>query len=449
MKQVYELGTGNINKLLLRYLIPSTASTIIIGIYSIFDGIFIGRTVGADGLAGVTLAFPILIAIGSVGLILGYGSSANISVRLGKRNFKEANEILKVSLTYMFFFGIIITVLGYLLLDYYVYLMDIPKNLADYVLTYSKVIIFGSIATILAYSLDVILRNDGFPKKSMYILIFMSILNIILDYILIVIFNLGVFGAAVATVTAQITGSLIYLYHFIFGNSNIKIGKNKIFSEFLIIKRILKTGFSPFIMELAFGLLMVIHNIQFLRYGTSIDISAYGIVIYISSFLYMGYLGVSDGIQPLISYNYGAKKFERVFEILKKAILINFTLGLLSFILILNCPEEIIKVFSPNNPLLIISTVNGLQIHNFALLILGISMAIILYFQATEKSKIAGFLSLCRTILFIIPSLIIFPIYLGVNGIWFATVVSEYLCLIIGVYFLLRSFKRHQNLIKT
>ena len=99
------------------------------------------------------------------------GSSANISVRLGKRNFKEANEILKVSLTYMFFFGIIITVLGYLLLDYYVYLMDIPKNLADYVLTYSKVIIFGSIATILAYSLDVILRNDGFPKKSMYILI--------------------------------------------------------------------------------------------------------------------------------------------------------------------------------------------------------------------------------------------------------------------------------------
>jgi len=449
MKQVYELGLGNINKLLFRYLIPSTASTLIIGIYSIVDGIFIGRIVGADGLAGVTLAFPILISIGSVGLILGYGSSANISVRLGKRNFKEANEILKVSLTYMFLFGILITIFGYLLLDYYVYLMDIPKNLANYVLAYSKVIIFGSTATILAYSLDVILRNDGFPKKSMYILIFMSILNIILDYILIVIFNLGVFGAAVATITAQFTGSLIYLHHFIFGKSNIKIGKNKIFSEFLMIKRILKTGFSPFIMELAFGLIMIIHNIQFLRYGTSIDVSAYGIVIYISSFLYMGYLGVSDGIQPLISYNYGAKKFERVFEILKKAILINLTLGVGSFILISTCPEQIIKIFSPYNALLIASTVNGLHIHNFALLILGISMVIILYFQATEKSEIAGFLSLSRTILFIIPSLIVFPIYLGVNGIWLATVFSEYFCLLIGVYFLVRSFKRHQNLIKT
>ncbi|ABR55496.1 MATE efflux family protein [Methanococcus vannielii SB] len=443
MKQVYDLGLENINKLLARYLVPSVLGTTIIGIYSIIDGIFIGRYVGTDGLAGVTLAFPISVAVGSIGLMIGYGACANISVKLGKRDFNGANAILSVSLIYILIFGTFITFFGSLLLNNLIEIMNIPKNLESYVLNYSRVIIFGSLATITAYSLDAILRNDGFPKKSMYILIIVSISNIVLDYILIAILNFGVLGAAFATIIAQTLGSLIYLHHFIFGTSNLVFQKNKIHLEYITIVKILKTGFSPFIMELAFGFLMLIHNIQFLRYGSSIDVSAYGIVIYVTSFLYMGYLGISDGIQPLISYNYGAKKFKRVFEVLKKAIFINFLMGIISFILILRYPKKIIHVFNPYDALLVTQTVHGLIIHNFSLLILGISMIIILYFQATENSKIAGFLSLGRSILFIIPALLIFPKYLGVSGIWLSTVFSEYLCLLFGLFFFFRSVKKN------
>ncbi|MBA2862653.1 MATE family efflux transporter [Methanococcus maripaludis] len=442
MEQVRKLKSENINKLILRYVIPSIAGTVIIGIYSIIDGIFIGRTVGAEGLAGVTLAFPVLIAIGSIGIMIGAGASAIISISLGKKDYEMASRILKTAFYYIILISFIITFLGLLFIDPVISGLNLTKNLENYVLQYSKIIIIGAIAQIFAISLDPILRNDGFPKKSMIILTLMSVFNILLDYILIVVFNFGVMGAATATVFAQALGSVLYLKHFLLGKSNVKIGKNSPFSEFSIIKRIAKTGFSPFIMELAFGILMIVHNIQFIRYGSSLDVSAYGIVIYITSFLYMVYLGISEGVQPLISYNYGAKKFNRVFEILKKAVFINAILGICSFLTILNFPNLLIKIFNPHDTNLIATTTVGLEIHNFAILILGVSMVLTMYFLATEQPRIAGFLSLGRTIIFILPAIIVFPIYFGIKGIWWATVFSEYMGLIFTIYFIAKEIKK-------
>uniref|UniRef100_A9A7M8 Multidrug export protein MepA n=1 Tax=Methanococcus maripaludis (strain C6 / ATCC BAA-1332) TaxID=444158 RepID=A9A7M8_METM6 len=442
MEQVRKLKSENINKLLLRYVIPSIAGTVIIGIYSIIDGIFIGRTVGTGGLAGLTLAFPVLIAIGAIGIMIGAGTSAIISINLGKKDYEMASRILKTAFAYIILISFLITFLGLLFIEPVILSMHLAKNLENYVLQYSKIIIIGAIAQISAISLDPILRNDGFPKKSMIILTLMSLFNILLDYILIVVFNFGVMGAATATVLAQALGSILYLKHFLTGKSNVKIGKNNPFSEFSIIKRITKTGFSPFIMELAFGLLMIVHNIQFIRYGSSLDVSAYGIVIYITSFLYMVYLGISEGVQPLISYNYGAKKFNRVFEILKKAVFVNAILGICSFLTILKFPNLLIKIFNPNDTNLIATTTVGLEIHNFAILILGISMVLTMYFLATEQPKIAGFLSLGRTIIFILPAIIIFPIYFGIKGIWWATVFSEYMSLIFTIYFISKELKK-------
>jgi len=447
MKQIQKLENENINKLILRYAIPSIAGTVIIGIYSIIDGIFIGRTVGAEGLAGVTLAFPVLIAIGSIGIMIGAGASAIISISLGKKDYETASNILKTAIAYIVLISFVITFLGLLFIEPVISSMNLTKNLALYVSQYSKIIIIGAIVQIFAISLDPILRNDGFPKKSMIILTLMSILNIILDYILIVVFNFGVMGAAAATVLAQLFGSILYIKHFLTGKSNVKIGKNNPFSEFSIIERIAKTGFPPFIMELAFGLLMIVHNIQFMRYGSSLDVSAYGIVIYISSFTYMVYLGISEGVQPLISYNYGAKKFNRVFEILKKAVLVNAILGIFSFLTILKFPDILIKIFNPYDTTLVATTTIGLEIHKFAILILGISMVLTMYFLATEQPRIAGFLSLGRTVIFILPAILVFPIYFGINGIWWATVFSEYIGLIFTIYFINKEFKKIKRII--
>jgi putative MATE family efflux protein len=442
MKQVKKLENEKINNLMIRYVIPSIAGTVIIGIYGIIDGIFIGRTIGAEGLAGVTFSFPVLIAISSIGVMIGAGSSAIISISLGKKDYKKASCILKTALTYVIIISLIITCFGYLVIDPVISFMNLSKNLEIYVVGYSKIIILGAIAQIFAISLDPILRNDGFPKKSMIILALMSVFNIILDYILIVVFNFGVIGAAAATVLAQGLGSILYLKHFLSGKSNVKIGKNSLFLEFSTIKRIAKTGFSPFIMELAFGILMIVHNIQFMRYGSSLDVSAYGIVIYITSFLYMVYLGISEGVQPLISYNHGAKKFNRVFEILKKAVFVNAILGICSFLTILKFPNLLIKIFNPHDTNLIATTTIGLEIHNFAILIMGVSMVLMMYFLATEQPKIAGFLSLGRTLIFILPAIILLPIYLGIKGIWWATVFSEYLSFIITIYFITKEFKK-------
>ncbi|WP_459202424.1 MATE family efflux transporter [Methanococcus sp. CF] len=447
MKQVAKLENENLNKLILRYVIPSIAGTIIIGIYSIIDGIFIGRTVGAEGLAGITLAFPVLIAIGSIGIMIGAGASAIISISLGKKDYDLSSNILKTAISYIILISFIITILGLLIIDPVISNLSLTGNLKTYVTDYSKIIIIGAIAQISAISFDPLLRNDGFPKKAMIILVLMSVSNIILDYFLIVLFNLGVFGAAAATVLAQTIGTIFYLKHFLSGKSNVKIGKINPFSEFSIIERIVKTGFSPFIMELAFGIMMVVHNIQFIRYGSSIDISAYGIVLYITSFLYMIYLGISEGVQPLISYNYGAKKFERVFKILKKAVFANTLIGIFSFLFILKFPEILINIFSPYDAELIKTTTTGLEIHNFAILIMGVSMVLIMYFLATEQPRIAGFLSLGRTLIFILPAILIFPIYLGINGIWFATVFSEYLGFIFTIYFVIKEFKKIKRII--
>jgi len=441
-----ELATENINKLIAKYAIPSIIGFVVLGIYIIVDGVFLGNFVGPEAIAAVTIAVPFSFVMTGFGIMFGIGASAHISMKLGAKETEEAEKILKTVFYLIFIAGILLTVFGLIFIKPLLIQFGITGELLESSYTYLELIYLSSVFVMFKVGLDPAIRNDGFPKKAMFAVVLSSVLNIIFDALFIVIFGWGVFGAALASVIGETFGAFVYLHHFLFGKSHLKLDLSlkslDLKSELEIIKKIVSIGISPLILELSASVIMMLHAIQFLRYGDQLSVSAYGIVGYIFALIMLVYMGLSNGVQPLISYNYGAKEYLRVKNVLKSASLVSAVIGLFVVLLFETVPEVPVMLFNQTDSLLISAASYGLKFFAFALLAFGLSFLIITYFQSTGKSKVSNFLSLSRTLVFLVPLLIILPMHFGITGIWISQPIAEILTLIMGLIFIRSSFKR-------
>ncbi|MBA2840976.1 putative MATE family efflux protein [Methanococcus maripaludis] len=441
-----DLSTDNINKLIAKYAIPSIIGFVVLGIYIIVDGIFLGNFVGPEAIAAVTVAIPYCFVMTGFAIMFGIGASAHISMKLGAKKKEEAEKILKTVFYMIVIGGVILTVLGLTLIKPLLVQFGITGNLLEYSYTYLQVSYLACVFIMVRVGLDPVIRNDGFPKKAMFTVVLGAILNIVFDAIFIVFFGWGVFGAALASVTGETFGALVYLHHFLGGKSNLKLDLSSKFedlkSELEIVKNIIAVGISPFILELSASVVMVLHTIQFLKYGSPLEVSAYGIVSYLFALVMLVYMGLCNGVQPLISYNYGAKQYSRVKEILKTTGILTVIIGLVSFVTLSLFPKIPIMLFNKTDLTLISSTVFGLKYFAYGLSVFGLGFLIITYFQSTGKSKISNFLSLSRTVVFLIPLLVILPIYFGITGIWVSQPLAEVLTLLCGLIFIKSDFKK-------
>ena len=438
-----ELGTEKISKLLRQYAVPAIIAMTASSLYNMVDSIFIGHGVGKFAIAGLALTFPLMNLGAAFGALVGVGASATISMLLGQKNYDMANKVLGNVVTLNTIIGIVYTIVFLAFLDPILYFFGASENTIGYARDYMTIILFGNISTHMYLGLDAVMRSSGMPKKAMYTTIFTVVINAILDPIFIYVFDWGIKGAAIATVIAQ-SLALAWIVR-IFSNKSLVIHfKKGIYKlKARIVKDVISIGMAPFFMNTAACLIVILINQGLQRHGGDLAIGAYGIVNRVSFVFVMIVLGLNQGMQPIVGYNFGARQYNRVTGALKLTIIIATAIMTLGFLAAEIFPRAICMIFTTDEDL-IQHAVKGMRIVFMCFPIVGFQIVTGNFFQSVGMAGKSVFLSLTRQLLFLLPGLLILPHFLGTNGIWISMPVSDALSSFVAfviLYTQMKNFK--------
>ena len=438
------LGEDNINKLIVSFSIPCVISMLINSIYNIVDQIFIGKGVGTLGNAATNVIFPLIIIFNATAGLIGNGAAANLSLRLGEGKKKEASKNIGQSITLMVIISFVLMMISYLFLPKLVYLFGCTENVYKYALDYGKIIILGSPFMIIYSSLSSIIRADGSPKYSMIILVIGALINIVLDPIFIFVFNMGVKGGALATIIGQFISFLIAIIY-LKKLKSVKLVKEDFYMTKNVFK-ILSLGLSSFITQSIILVLFVFMNNvmtkygQLTKFGSDIPLSVYGVISKINSLFISTVLGVSIGAQPIIGFNFGAGKKERVRETIKKILIINFIVGIFFNILFIIFPKEIASLFIDKNDInyQLFIDFAVLMCHSFLLFISlnAFEITTSISIQSLGNVKKSTIVTFVRQIILFIPIALFLAEVLdkGIYGILYAGAIADILCFIFTIF---------------
>ena len=438
-----ELGTEKISKLLRQYAVPAIIAMTASSLYNMVDSIFIGHGVGKFAIAGLALTFPLMNLGAAFGALVGVGASATISMLLGQKNYDMANKVLGNVVTLNTIIGIVYTIVFLAFLDPILYFFGASENTIGYARDYMTIILFGNIITHMYLGLNAVMRSSGMPKKAMYTTIFTVVINAILDPIFIYVFDWGIKGAAIATVIAQ-SLALAWIVR-IFSNKSLVIHfKKGIYKlKARIVKDVISIGMAPFFMNTAACLIVILINQGLQRHGGDLAIGAYGIVNRVSFVFVMIVLGLNQGMQPIVGYNFGARQYNRVTGALKLTIIIATAIMTLGFLAAEIFPRAICMIFTTDEEL-IQHAVKGMRIVFMCFPIVGFQIVTGNFFQSVGMAGKSVFLSLTRQLLFLLPGLLILPHFLGTNGIWISMPVSDALSSFVAfviLYTQMKNFK--------
>ncbi len=438
------LGEDNINKLIVSFSIPCVISMLINSIYNIVDQIFIGKGVGTLGNAATNVIFPLIIIFNATAGLIGNGAAANLSLRLGEGKKKEASKNIGQSITLMVIISFVLMMISYLFLPKLVYLFGCTENVYKYALDYGKIIILGSPFMIIYSSLSSIIRADGSPKYSMIMLVIGALINIVLDPIFIFVFNMGVKGGAFATIIGQFVSFLIAIIY-LKKLKSVKLVKEDFYMTKNVFK-ILSLGLSSFITQSIILVLFVFMNNvmtkygQLTKFGSDIPLSVYGVISKINSLFISTVLGVSIGAQPIIGFNFGAGKKERVRETIKKNLIINFIVGIFFNILFIIFPKEIASLFIDKNDInyQLFIDFAVLMCHSFLLFISlnAFEITTSISIQSLGNVKKSTIVTFVRQIILFIPIALFLAEVLdkGIYGILYAGAIADILCFIFTIF---------------
>lgn len=437
------LKTEKVGILLLKYSIPSILSMMITSLYNTVDRAFIGsiKDIGALAISGLGVTMPLFTILGAFCVFIAVGGSTNISIKLGEDNKVEAEKILGNMVLLEFVVGILIAFLGNLFLDDILYIFGASNSTIIYARDYMSVIFAGAFFNLPGFALNSAIRGEGNPKLSAKIMISSCILNLILDPIFIFKFNMGIKGAAIATVICQFFVFILSISYFIRGKSNLKLKLENIRIQNRFLKIIVLVGMTQFFMELASGFIHLFTNKILKIYGGDLSIGAMTIITSIVLMFLMPIYGISQGMQTIIAYNYGAGERNRVKKTLLLAILSSIIILTLGLILIQFFPESFIKIFTDDKNLTNLAN-QGLKINSITLPTIGVSILGAVYFQIIGESKISIFLSLLRQVILLIPILTLLPKIYGLNGVWISQPVADIISMIIVILFLFNKLKK-------
>ena len=424
MNEINELESEKIPSLLLKFSVPAIIGLLVNAFYNIIDSIFVGRGVGDLGLAGVTICLPIVTILMACIMLIGMGATSLISIRLGERKENEAERIIGNALIMFLIIGITLTVVGLIFLKPILIFFGASSDVLPYAMDYLRILLFGSTFLAIGTGMNNFIRAEGNPKIAMNTMLLGTAVNIVLDYIFIFIFNWGIKGAALATITAYFVTSSWVLYYFLSGNSKIKIKKENFKLKQKVVTSIAMIGFPSFILQIAGSVQQTIFNKTLAEYGGDLSLAVIGIIMSITTFLIMPAMGINQGAQPIIGYNYGAKRFDRVKDTLKLSVLSATVIVTIGFIVSKVWPRQIIGIFN-KNPELIDMGVHAMGIFFTFIPLVGIQMISSGYFQAVGKPRQATILGLSRQVFIFIPILLIFPRIWGLEGVWWSGPISD------------------------
>lgn len=445
MKSKGDLKEEKISILLLKYSIPAILAMMVTSMYNTVDRAFIGsiKDVGALAISGLGVTMPLFTILGAFCVGIAIGGSTNISIKLGEGNKEDAEKILGSTVALEVSIAIVIMLVGMFFLEDILYVFGASSETINYAKDYMSVIFFGSWFNLPGFALNSAIRAEGNPKLAANMMIISCVLNLVLDPIFIFVFDMGIKGAAIGTIMCQLLVCIWSVYYFTLGKSNLKLKAKNVKIKKKFFKAIILIALTPFFMELASGFIHLVTNRVLKTYGGDLAIGAMTTITSIYLIFLMPVFGISQGMQTIIAYNYGAQEHNRA----KSALLMSMIAGSIilgiGFILIQTIPHNLVAIFTNNSELSNIA-INGIKIYTVMLPSIGVSILGAVYFQSIGSAKVSVVLSLLRQVIILIPVITILPRLYGLNGVWASQPISDLLAMAIVCIFLINEFKKEK-----
>ena len=440
-----ELGTDNIGRLLKQYALPAIIAQTASSLYNMVDSIFIGQGVGPLAISGLAVTFPLMNLSTAFGTLVGAGAATMLSVLLGQKNYKAANKVLGNVVSLNIIIGLLFMAVALVFIDPILYFFGASENTLPYAKEYITIILIGNVVTHLYFGLNAAMRSSGSPKKAMGLTIFTVVFNTILDPLFIFAFDMGIAGAAWATVIAQTLAMFVVLHHFNDKSRPFHFEKGILRLDIRVAKDSLAIGMGPFLMNAAACLVTLFINQQLRQYSGDLGIGAYGICNRFIFMFIMICMGLNQGMQPIAGYNYGARQYTRVREVFWKTARLATGMTTLCFLISVLIPRLATGIFTHDPELLDIAS-KGLTLQNMAFPIVGFQMIATNFFQSLGMVKKSVILSLSRQILFLLPLLYLLPLKFGGNGVWYSFPISDVIAFILTAILLGQLFKKFSRL---
>lgn len=430
------LGTKKVSKLLIQFSVPAIVGMMANALYNIVDRIFIGNKadLGAHGIAAITVAFPIMIILIALGVLFGIGGSTLFAIKLGQKKEEEAEKVMGNAFSLLLIAGLAFSILGQIFLTQILTLFGASPDVLPYATEYMRIIFLGTSFQVMSMGMNNFIRADGNPKIAMMSMFLGAGINIVLDPIFIFGLDMGMAGAALATIISQISASIWVVGYFFGKRSRNKLRRVNMRLNKPLVLTIIGLGIPPFALQLANSMLNIVLNKSLISYGGDLAISAMGIVNSLQTLLIMPVIGINQGVLPIISFNFGARQFDRVKEAAKLGILAATALVMFGYLATRFFPTQMVGLFNQEPALLKLGSFALKRWFLFTPLI-GFQIIGANFFQAIGRPRSAMFLTLSRQVIFLIPAILVFPLFWGLEGILFAAPFADLLSSIVTAFF--------------
>ena len=424
------LDDDRVGRLLVKLAIPAFFGMFVMTLYNVVDTIFIGRYVGPLGIAGLSIVFPLQMLSMGIGHMTGMGGASLISRLIGADNISRAEHALGNAVTATIISSAVIVAAGLSNVDFWLRLIGASETILPYARDYFTIILFGILFQTLAMSLNFLIRAEGNFHVPMTGMIIGAVLNIILDAIFIIPLDMGIKGAALATVIAQLISVAYFARYYLTGKSFLKIHPQNLILKFDILKGILAIGIASFTMTLAGSLSAVVVNRTLIGYGGDLAVSTYGIINRIAMFALMPGMVFGQGLQPILGFNYGAKRYDRALKAIRYAITVSTACSVTSFLFLYFVPEIFIRIFTTDSELIALGSYAAKRIW-LALYLIGFMMVGSMVFQSLGKPVQSFVTAVARPALFLLPAILILPRFWHLDGVWLAFPITDGLTFIL------------------
>lgn len=439
-----ELGTKPVGKLLVQYAMPAIVAMTASSLYHVIDSIFIGQGVGPLAISGLALTFPFMNLTAAFGAAVGVGASTCISVKLGQKDYSTAQKILGNTVALNLIIGISLSIICIAFLDPILFFFGASENTLPYARDYMLIILLGNVFSHMFFGMNAILRTAGKPRHAMYATIFTVVMNIILAPLFIYTFDMGIAGAAYATILSQVM-ALVWQMKLLTDKRELLHIRGGTFGlEKSIVQNILGIGMSPFAMNVCACVVVIFVNKGLQEYGGDLSLGAYGIANRMAFIFVMITMGINQGMQPIAGYNFGAQRMDRLMQVLKYSIIAATVVTTTGFLVAELVPTLCARLFTSDATLIGMSA-SAIRIIMVTFPIVGFQMVITNFFQSIGKAKISMFLSLSRQMLFLLPLLITLPLWFGVDGIWWAMPISDTIAALVTLVLMATYMKKFRS----
>ncbi len=425
------LGEASIPRLLATFSLPAIVGMLAQAIYAVVDRVFVGHAFGPSGIAGITVSFPFMLVILAFGMLVGFGATAIVSIRLGQQKKEEAEAVLGNAVLLLAVVSVVLTATGLAFLDPLLRLFGASDRVLPFGRDYLQIIVLGTVFQVGGFGLNAVIRGEGNPRVAMLTLLIGVILNVILAPLFIFGFGWGMRGAGLATVLSQAVSALWVLLYFTSGKSLLRLHAGNLRLSLPVCASILAIGSPPFLMQMAASVMNSLLNNQLWVYGGDVAISVMGVIYAVAMMVFMPIFGITQGAQPIVGYNYGARQFGRVKRTWQLAVLAATAIAVAGFLVMMFFPAQVIGLFAPGDEELLAVGCRAMRLAVIVLPVVGFQIVSASYFQAVGKPKQATLLMLSRQVLLLIPAVLILPGFLGLDGVWLALPLSDLLASLI------------------